>query len=644
MNKVITIVGLNVAGTWTEPLEKTHVILLDYSAIFEVGHFPSFKKLTEIILTQKILVIISSSFNYYHTCVFRALNSNDRSMLVQIEEFLDALSREKLLVAESNIMSTFSLLSKYTVNNDACVFASIHSSVLDQIRQADFDTEFIVGVFDSDKFDFYPDVSSFKQSKESDSVNPVASSSDYLDVGIYVNIGDNVFIDNGESILLAEKISTGSEGLVFRTQDPTMVAKIYHRGIMTALRWMKLTRMTKMGLKAKGICWPTSLLYNQNHEPVGYLMPAAQGYTLGTVFDGQDAIMDRFPGWDRNSVVQAACQIFEEIIYLHLHGILLGDIQMKNIMIKSPTEVYLIDLDSVQLDDLPCPVGTEEFTPPELWNHSFSTFLRKSVHEDYSCGILAFSILFCGQYPYNQRLGKETLREEITALAFPYKCGQTESSEIPLGGYDKIWQAIPTALQDMFCSAFFEGKRYETVEWYAALDAYKEQLSAKYFPDPQAYSLFPYTKRVLSGYEDPKPVIKRSIRDSIIHVPEISGKGHTVSDRVMYNGRVTGIAFVNQEKLTELELKNFRKLTSGTTDPSPQAVSNPAVSQTDGKNNEKPVSSASKHLHNDTMKNNRRRMKGRAPASKSNRTAAFLGVFVFLVIVLGIVIYIIYLS
>ena len=632
------------ASTWSEPLEQTHVILLDYSAVFEAGHFPSFKKLTEIIISQKIQVILSASFNYYHTCVFRALNPNERDLLVKLEEFLDALSREKLLHVESNVMSTFLLLPQYTVNGDACVFASIHSAVLDQIRLTDFDMDFSICVFDSDQFDFYPDISSFKQSNESINVNPVAASSDYLDVGIYVNIGDNVFIDNGESVLLSEKISTGSEGLVFRTGDPKMVAKIYHRGIMTALRWMKLTRMTKMGLKAKGICWPTSLLYNQNHEPVGYLMPAAQGYTLGTVFDGQDAIMDRFPGWDRSSVVQSACQIFEKIIYLHLHGILLGDIQMKNIMIKSPMEVYLIDLDSVQLDDLPCPVGTEEFTPPELWNRSFSTLLRKSVHEDYSCGILVFSILFCGQYPYNQRLGKETLREEIIALAFPYKCGHVENSDIPLGGYDKIWQAIPSTLQDMFCRAFQEGKRYETVEWYAALDAYREQLSSNYFSDPQAYFLFPYTKIVPVSYEDPKPINKRSIRDSIIHVPEISAKGHTVSDRVMYNGRVTGIAFVNQEKLTELELKNSRKLTAETPAPSPEGACKSGASEAGGINNEKLHSTVTMQSRNDTMEKSKSKTTGRVTAGKSNKTTLLLSVLVLTVIVFVIMVYITYLS
>jgi len=549
-------------NTWLAPLEQIQVILFDYSALFELGHSSEFKSLTDIVLARRIQIVLSGSFNFYHTCVYRAQNKNENFLLQKIEEFLDMLSQEKLLIANPSVFPIFSLLPLYANRKDVCLFTSCNSSVLNMIREANLNIDFSLGLFCKEEFAYYPDLSAFLNSKEAYDVNSVAASSDYLDVAIYVNIGDKVFVDNGESILLSEKISTGSEGLVFRTQDPRMVAKIYHRGVMTALRWMKLTRMTKMGLLAKGICWPTSLLYNQNHEPVGYLMPIAEGCTLGSVFDGQDAITERFPEWDRNSVVQAACQVFEKIIYLHLHGILIGDIQLKNIMIKSASEVYLIDMDSIQLEDLPCPVGTEEFTPPELWDRSFSTFLRTSLHEDYSCGILAFSLLFCGQHPYNQRLGKETLREEIAALAFPYKCGESDNSGIPLGGYDKIWQVIPSNLQKMFYGAFSEGKRFQTVEWYAALDSYKDQLSSSFFPDPQAYALFPYTKRVEVRPTETNNGIKRSIRDSIIHVPDSSDKTTNTSDRVMYNGRSIGSAFVNQERLTELELNKYQKTAS----------------------------------------------------------------------------------
>ncbi len=552
-------------NAWTESLEKIRVILFDYSAIFEVGHSSSFKSLTETIIERRIEVVLCSSFNYYHTCMYRAENNNESSLLSQTVEFLEILSHEGLLQVDAKTMSLFSVLPKFAGRKDVCLFAAKNSTVLDQILTSKFSGDTSVCLFYKETSVLYQDLSTFLDSYKPITVNPIATSSDYLDVAIYVNIGDYVYTETGESILLSEKISTGSEGLVFRTHDPDKVAKIYHRGVMTALRWMKLTRMTKMGLRAKGICWPTSLLYNRNHEPVGYLMPVAAGFTLGSVFDGEDAILERFPDWDRSSVVQAACQIFEKIVYLHIHGILIGDIQLKNIMIKSASEVYIIDIDSVQLEDLPCPVGTEEFTPPELWDRSFNSFLRGSLQEDYSCGILAFSLLFCGQHPYNQRHGKETLREEIESYCFPYdfECG--DNVRVPVGGYDKIWLATPTRLQKMFYSAFSEGKLFETVEWYAALDSYKDQLSSMAFPDPQAYMLFPHINRTIPpGIQAERNVCKtRSIRDAIIHVPERQAVRADIScdtpDRVMYNGRPIGVAFVNQDKLNELEIGKYSR-------------------------------------------------------------------------------------
>ena len=54
-----------------------------------------------------------------------------------------------------------------------------------------------------------------------------------------------------------------------------------------------------------------------------------------------------------------------------MHDVIAGDIQLKNALIYSSSSVYLIDMDSVQISNLPCPVGTEEFTDPRLWGRNF---------------------------------------------------------------------------------------------------------------------------------------------------------------------------------------------------------------------------------------------------------------------------------
>jgi serine/threonine protein kinase len=550
------------SDAWMNRIKNIHFILFDYTALFEMGRFPVLDELADTCVSQNIQVVISASFQFYHTCVIRAASEEDIFLIKQTKTFYDKLSQAGLLRVEES-MSLQSACNTHSHNRNVCLMVGSHAPILYKIRNDKTSSDMSILVFDKENGSFFPNYDHYLQQCKVETVNSVTSSSDYLDVSSYCNVGDSVYTKDGQEVQLTVKINTGAEGLVFRTNDHKVVAKIYHRGILTPLRWMKLTHMTRVGLRAKGICWPTHLLYNQSKEPVGFIMPAAEGYTLGSVFDGPDAIMDRFPDWDRFSVTQAACQVLEKIIYLHLHGILIGDLQLKNIMIHNPSEVYLIDMDSVQIENLPCPVGTEDFTPPELWDHSFASFLREPQHEDYSCSILAFSMLFCGQHPYNQRQGRETLREEISARAFPYSTGKNENSGIPLGGYDKIWESISPNVQNMFCRAFSDGVRFETISWYAALLAYRDQLAAKAIQDPHAYELFPYFSRVSIIPNEIKTTYKKSIREAIIHSAELpvsnNGQNVSTSDRVMYNGRKVGVAFINQEKLLQLEKMELDK-------------------------------------------------------------------------------------
>ena len=184
------------------------------------------------------------------------------------------------------------------------------------------------------------------------------------------------------------------------------------------MRWAKLKKLTELGITGNGFCIPLELLFFRN-APVGYTMPLGQGKTLGTVFDGPDAILEAFPEWTRLDVVTTLLSLIEKYLYLHMHDVIAGDIQLKNALINSSSEVYLIDMDSVQVDNLPCPVGTEEFTDMRLWGKNFAQFVRQLRDEDYSIAMLVFSVLFCGLHPYATRNGAETLRGRDHKSQFP---------------------------------------------------------------------------------------------------------------------------------------------------------------------------------------------------------------------------------
>lgn len=512
-------------------------VFLDYSAAMQMaknGHYQSFlHNLSE----AKGKVIVGASFRLVDECVINeSFISNKKNNLRDADLYSQLV--ESGILEESNHTSVISFLSEFENAKHACLFVSRRSFAIKRIRDSGIYGAFSVCVVSGETYTYYANLTECLHGEDPEVIHPISLSSDYLGLDIHCNVGDNVYTENGDVVVLSDKISTGAEGIVFRTSDPKWVAKVYHVGVITPLRWRKLIRMTKIGISAKGICWPETLLYTFNKEPVGFLMSVAQGYTLGTVFDGPDAIGEHFPEWDRKSVVMATCQILEKIIYLQLHGVLIGDIQLKNMMIKDPNNVFLIDMDSVQIEDMPCPVGTEDYTAPELWEYSFATQLRRPIHEDYSCGILVFSLLFCGQHPYAQRLGRETLREEILAKSFPYSMKKAVSL-VPIGGYDKIWDAIPEEMRKMFTDAFSEGKRYEPVEWYSALVDYLTMLTNHAFDNDQSYRLFPYTDHLVKPEEKKNPKYKKSIKDatipSLCSLDNESLHNQPTAQKVLYN-------------------------------------------------------------------------------------------------------------
>ena len=101
---------------------------------------------------------------------------------------------------------------------------------------------------------------------------------------------------------------------------------------------------------------------------------------------------------------------------------LVGDVNLSNIRIVSPDEAYLVDCDSVQVANLPCPVGHEMYTAPEIRGRDFSTFLRSKSSENHAVAALIFMLLMpdedldeSGKY----RLGARRISSDPFLLDYP---------------------------------------------------------------------------------------------------------------------------------------------------------------------------------------------------------------------------------
>ena len=85
--------------------------------------------------------------------------------------------------------------------------------------------------------------------------------------------------ENKNSITLTTKIGSGGEGAVYTIQtEPGKVAKIWHDGTNTRFFARKLNAMSKnkpitTESDRYQIIWPEKLIYDQNRNPAGFIMP-----------------------------------------------------------------------------------------------------------------------------------------------------------------------------------------------------------------------------------------------------------------------------------------------------------------------------------------------------------------------------------
>lgn len=299
-----------------------------------------------------------------------------------------------------------------------------------------------------------------------------------------------------QRVVLGQLLGKGGEGSVYDAGNG-MVAKIFAPERNTALRRDKLLLMLTRPISCKGICYPTALLYNEQNEFVGYLMPRAEGRELDkSLF--KPMLMDKyFPGWTRTDSVQLCITILEKVNYLHSKNILLGDINGSNILVKSPTEVYFVDTDSYQVEGYPCPVGKEHFTAPEILGKSYASFLRSKGHEHFALATLLFMVMMLGKTPYAQQ-GGGTPAENIRRMDFSYPLQEKSNGKAPVGAWRFMWSHLTYDVKEAFYHTFAGGGKYATEktrlsaeQWLVPFRKYHALLTGNRLKDPMMRALKP---------------------------------------------------------------------------------------------------------------------------------------------------------
>ena len=231
------------------------------------------------------------------------------------------------------------------------------------------------------------------------------------------------FTAAGARYTLGNGIAGGGEGEVYLIRGHAdIVAKIYHDASFQesdprksrAFKERKLKAMLKMKIDPYGqshdslhVAWPLAILYS-GKTMVGYIMPRVQtGYNIKDfTFRTPGSFLYGKATW--RHAVAVAYNLAWNVRYLHERGIVIGDLNPKNILIKTDGTVTLIDADSFAVTDpdtrefFPCEVGLAPYLAPEIQATggllASAPFSRES--DNFSLAIHLFSLLMQGYHPF----------------------------------------------------------------------------------------------------------------------------------------------------------------------------------------------------------------------------------------------------
>jgi len=292
--------------------------------------------------------------------------------------------------------------------------------------------------------------------------------------------GSRVRMMDGQGVTLGKELAKGGEGAVFEIIGRNEVCKIYHAHKLTLGRQQKMQLMLTRRLTDPAICWPQTLVLDRHKTFRGYVMSRAFGRPLAHSLFTPKPWLQKHSDWNRRRSVRLSISIVKHIMYLHQQNVLLGDINPLNILLKDEATQYLVDTDSYQIEGFPCPVGTVNFTPPEIQGADFRTFLRSPEHELFAVATLIFMILMPGKSPYSHQ-GGESGYSNIKQMHFPYPLGENHSKGVPLGPWRFCWSHLSYDIKEGFHRSFHSDYRYKPRvklgEWLSLLRDYEEVLN-----------------------------------------------------------------------------------------------------------------------------------------------------------------------
>lgn len=297
-----------------------------------------------------------------------------------------------------------------------------------------------------------------------------------------------VFLKSGAQIIVADSvIASGAEGEVRNIVSPKnykdSCVKIYYINKRSAERERKLSFMVDNppgNVRGKGylIAWPLDLVYNENREFIGFVMPLADSGSKELVYLTSTKISnklsqewhERFDRTNGKKSVMSRLKLMKNIaipLYL-LHNTgkyVLGDFKPQNVLVTYNGSIILTDLDSIQITEgqrvlFPLQASTDFYMPPECFTQAVGHDKTVSIQlswDYFSIGVVFYQLLF-GLHPYvvtPKNISDDSsfeIPQNIAGNLFPFGDNADQ-----IASYPKLhdnFLHLPKDIQDLFKSAF----------------------------------------------------------------------------------------------------------------------------------------------------------------------------------------------
>ena len=229
---------------------------------------------------------------------------------------------------------------------------------------------------------------------------------------------------NGAPVVPGRQLGKGGQGTVFQaTSHPGRVYKQYTPETLAKdstlerrLHAMVATSPPERQEKGTGhqvLAWPDAVVTGGGRL-TGYLMPevdhtsTVELHRITNPSDRRNATGTN--GWIRafswRYLVQASGNLAHATHVLHDAGVVIGDFNLKNVLVSRNALVTLIDCDSMQITDpvsgerFFCAVVMPEFQPPELAGASLQRTVRHASGDRYALAVHLYQLLLEGEHPF----------------------------------------------------------------------------------------------------------------------------------------------------------------------------------------------------------------------------------------------------